>query len=301
MNNSEGKMNVDNLITKIADSVQLKLGNGYCVSTDIVTKNNDLKLCGLYIRKKGRNISPVIYIDEFMEYLRCGASLDAVTEKIIEIYRENIITNPVRGLDMADFDSLKHRIIFQLINTRRNKGMLKDIPSIPFLDLSIIFKVLINTTPCETATLTIKNEYMEMWHIGTEQLFEAAMANTPRLQEYDLKTMGSILAELTDHDFDDGISCFMYVLSNKQRLNGCGCILYPDVLESIAEKIGNNFYILPSSIHEVIIVPDDKMGNAHSLIQIVREVNKEVITQEDFLSDNVYFFSGESRKINLLQ
>lgn len=158
--------------------------------------------------------------------------------------------------------------------------------------------MLFEDNPYGTASAVITNDHVNMWNASMDEIYRAAMANTPMLQKAVIKSMDDILSAFID-DVGRGVMK-MYVLSNEKLLNGCGCILYPHILEDFGKALGNNFYILPSSIHEVILFPDIK-GDSDSLIQIVREVNSTVISQEDFLSDNVYYFSRETKAITTIQ
>lgn len=291
-------MNVDNLITQITDSIQRHLGNRCFVSPTKVTKNNGLVLNGLVFQKEGTNICLTVYIDEFLERLSQGASMETAIQRILTIYQENDIPENIDMSAMTVFKTVKDRIIFQLVNTEKNIPMLKEIPSVPFLDFSIIFKILIGSSAESTATGTIGNTLMKIWNIGTDELYEAAKANTPVLMPPELEPMEQILADLgKDTPIDD--LCKIYVLSNKQRLHGCGCILYPHVLENFAESIRSDLFILPSSLHEVLLVPFEEETDADALVGIVREVNKHELSQEDFLSDHVYRYSRKTKNITI--
>lgn len=290
-------MSKENLISEIKDAVILSLGSGYEVSIKKTLKNNGLELTGIMIRRKGDMVSPVIYIDQFLELYESGASATAIAKKIIGIYTEKIMTGCPDITSFTDFNSLKDKIIFQLVNTERNAALLKEIPSVPFLDFSIIFKILLLQTADEMITTTITNDYMAVWNVNKDTVYKAALANTPILQECVVTGMNDMLSELTGGIFSSGSE--FYVMTNQNTSCGCGCILYPHVLEDFSERVGMDFYILPSSIHEVLLVPG--YGNdSLSLIKIVGEVNRTVVEQEDFLSDNVYYYSRKNKKITIV-
>lgn len=291
-------MSKENLISKIVDSVQASLGSDYSITVRETLKNNSLKLTGIEIRKKGETISPVIYIDQFISLYESELSVDAITHKVLNLYMKNKVTEPFDVSAFTDFESCKGRIIFQVINTERNTSLLKNIPSVKFLNFSIIYKLLFGQNSGGVVTATITNDIMTAWNVSIETVHKAAQTNTPVLQEYTLKSMSDIFAEIMN---DDSIADtdIMYVLTNKQASYGCGCILYPHVLENFAKKIGKDFYILPSSIHEVLLVPDIE-GDALSLLQIVREINRTEVSQEDFLSDNIYHYSRKNKVITII-
>ena len=182
-------MNIENLIVQITDSIQQRLGSKCNVSTTKVTKNNGIVLNGLVFQKEGTHICPTIYIDDFLEGLALGVPMKTVIQKILELYQKSDVQENIDVSNLAEFQNVKSRIIFQLINTERNASLLREIPSVPFLDFSIIFKILIGSSAENTATGTIGYSLMEIWNVSVEELHEAAKVNTPVLMPCELKSM----------------------------------------------------------------------------------------------------------------
>lgn len=302
-------MDTKNLTLEITDAVQRLLGNDYSVSTSDVTKNNGLVLTGLIIKREGENICPTLYINQFLDSYEedVPVDVDVIAEKIVSFYREHDV--PYTSFDVSsisDYTKAKHRIIFQLVNTERNADLLKTIPSVKFLDFSIIFKIYFGDFQMGSASTTITNRMLDLWNVSADTVYKEAQINTPILQEYSLKGMTETLVEqgvinvgmkniLTESKEPDE----MYILTNRQLCCGCGCILYPQVLENFAEMIGMDFYILPSSRHEVLLIPE-RGKDPHYLIKMVREVNRTQVEQEDFLSDNAYYYSRETKEISIV-
>lgn len=293
-------MNIENLIAQINDSIQQRLGSKCDVSTTKVTKNNGIVLNGLVFQEEGTHICPTIYIDDFLESLALGVSMETVIQKILELYQKSDIQENIDVSNLAKFQNVKNRIIFQLINTERNASLLNELPSVSFLDFSIIFKILIDSPAESTATVTIGHTLMEIWNVSTEELYEAAKINTPALMAYELKSMSEIFVDFDDIPIQDNY-CRMFALSNKQHVNGCGCILYPHVLENFAQSIRSDLFILPSSLHEVILVPFIKETDADALAEIVKYVNRHELSQEEFLSDHVYCYSRAAKNIAIIR
>lgn len=293
-------MNIENLIAQITDSIQRRLGSKCNVSTTKVTKNNGIVLNGLVFQEEGTHICPTIYIDDFLESLALGVSMETVIQKILELYQKSDIQENIDVSNLAKFQNVKSRIIFQLINTERNASLLNELPSVSFLDFSIIFKILIDSPAESTATVTIGHTLMKIWNVSTEELYEAAKINTPALMAYELKSMSEIFVDFDDIPIQDNY-CRMFALSNKQHVNGCGCILYPHVLENFAQSIRSDLFILPSSLHEVILVPFIKETDADALAEIVKYVNRHELSQEEFLSDHVYCYSRATKNIAIIR
>lgn len=291
------------IMQSITDSVKERLGDGYYITTQDVTKNNGLILKGLLIKKEHENICPTIYLNSFADDYLYGVPLEEIVNKIISVY----YTNRIDNFDVSyfmDFEKVKGRIIYQLINTSKNKDLLKDIPSISYLDLSLIFKVLIDF-PSKTidATITIHNSHMDMWNVSVDGLYSLAKENTPRLMPAKIENILNILQKLCTDNLDKTISSDdlfpMYVLSNTQRINGSGCILYPNVLADFADATGSDIYVLPSSVHETILLTGipNHLDTSY-LKQMVSEVNTTEVSDEEILSDSVYLFSKETHTLS---
>lgn len=299
-----------NLIMKrITDSVQERLGDTYRVTTQDVVKNNGLILKGLVIRHEEESLSPTIYLDDFVDDFLHGTPLNAITDRILQIYYKNR-NEHFDVSSLLDFNSVKDKIIYQLINTSQNEEFLKDTPSIPYLDLSIIFKVLIDSSQQAVSTVTIHNSLLEMWNTSTDEIYSLAKENTPKIMPAQITSMTDILKQAfktgvfpTEQPeiFDAPDICPMYVLSNFNLLHGSGCILYPNVLCNFAKASDADIYILPSSVNEVILIPDvAKMLKADELKDMVHQVNCTEVAEEEFLSDSVYFYSRETQELSQL-
>lgn len=295
-------MDTKNFTLAITETVKNLLGDEYHVSVKEVTKNNGLILKGLAIGKKGANVMPTINIDDCFYLYKAGVPISVIAGKIVNTYMENAEQQHFDVSPIANFDAIKDKIIFQLVNTERNAALLETIPSVPFLDLSIIFKIYLYSDSTGTATTTVTNKLISLWRADTDIIYKAAMANTPVLQEYTLYSMSDVLAKLIpEMDIKEIIADIdMFVLTNKETSCGCGCILYPHVLERFSKQIDDDFFIFPSSRHEVILTTAHGK-DADSLKQMVREINATQVLQEDFLSDNIYYYSKETKKITMIQ
>lgn len=273
------------------------------VTTNKVTKNNSLVLEGVVIIAPNKNISPTIYLNGFYEEYLNGRALEDIVNTIVSIYKESA---PDMNFDVESFTNwnrAKDNLICCLVNYERNIELLSQVPHIKFLDLAIIFKCLVSSDSNGSATILVKNEHLAFWNISEGELYEVAKANTPKMLPADLKNMLAVLMEMFDgnmlEEFDDASEYPMYVLTNKTNLNGSACILYENVLKDFADKIGSDFYILPSSVHESILLPTNSRMEKEELKEMVESVNATQVAPEDFLSDNVYYYDREQQKITM--
>ena len=126
---------------------------------------------------------------------------------------------------------------------------------------------------------------MRLWKVNARELYERAMENTPVLQGYDVTDMNTVLEEMrafegtedTEYEEDIQQQVPMYVLSNKSRVHGAACILYPDILKDFAAVVEKDLYVLPSSIHEVILLPAEGTEDSEQLKAMVHEINESQV------------------------
>lgn len=295
--------NLRNLVERRAEN---KYGRTCCVKLNDVNKNNGIKLKGIMIREDNCNVSPTIYLNELFEaYEDNKMTLDEIADNVIAKYEVNKITSSIDMRFFTIFDRVKDRIIFQLINYEKNKDMLENIPHIQYLDLAIVFRVLVSEEPFSNATVLIHNEHMQLWKmtagypITIKELYELALKNTPVHQPYEIKNMVDIIKEMNIAVGQDE-SINMYVLTNKDRVQGASSLLYPDILADFGKAVQKDFYVLPSSIHECILLPAQGDEDADFLRSMVMEVNETQVDEEEKLSDSVYYFSRESGKLSII-
>ena len=251
------------------------------------------------------NISPTIYLNFYFKQYQKGRSLEEIYHDILSVYKEN---KPSGNIDISfftDYEQVKKRIVFKLINYEQNRQLLEKIPHIRLLDLAIIFNCLVEADATGNATILIYNNHLSLWNVTRDDLYQLAMKNTPKLLTYELRDMSDVLIELMA-----GVPCNsmneeleymvpMYVLSNKSKLNGSGCILYHNLLHNLCEKLECDLYILPSSIHEVILLPAYDHDSYDELTSMVKEVNSTQLSREEVLSDHVYYYSRETGQISM--
>lgn len=289
---------------QICQMLQQKLSSHEKVTIQDIIKNNDTHLDGLTILSSQYNLSPTIYLNQYFRQYEDGRPLSTICQDILTLYHENKPSGNIDITFFTDYDKVKSRIIFKLINFERNQEQLKDIPHFRFLDLAIVFNCLLEAHSSGNATILIHNHHLNFWGITCDDLYALALKNTPCLLKYELRSMSDVLKELLSDVDLDGLSseeaaCPMYVLSNQHKLNGSVCILYQNLLKNFAEHLGSDLYILPSSIHEVLIIPACFENSYHDLTGMVREVNATQLSREEILSDHVYYFSRETCKLTM--
>lgn len=279
------------------------------LSIQSVVKNNNVKLDGLTIMEGGTNLSPTIYLNYFYETYQNGVEFSSILDTILHTYQSNKPRGKIDTSFFTDYANVRPHIAYKLIHYERNRHLFADLPHFRYLDLAIVFYCLVSSSPSGSATILIRKDHLRFWNISPTQLFDAAKENTPRLLSYDLRNMNDLMEELlapahstlSDPDIkkEDAAICPMYVLTNQNKLNGASCILYEHLLEHFADRLCCDLYILPSSIHEVILIPATSDISYQELSQMVQEVNDTQVSPEEILSDHVYYFSRSSGSIRM--
>ena len=264
-----------------------------------VEKNNGVIMDGLTIRKKGQHVAPTIYLDSYYREYLSGRSVKNICDQILGCCEETDFMECFDTDFFTDYRKIKPTVVYKLIHYERNRSLLERIPHLPFLDLAIVFYCLLNDTPAGNATVLIHNSHLELWNISFQELYQDARKNAPRLLPAELKAMSEVLEELAGEQETAEIP--MYVLTNTRRALGSACILYDEVLKSCAERIGEAFYLLPSSIHEMILLPDSAAIHAKELLAMVREINTTQVRDTEVLSDQIYYYSPDSGQISMLK
>ena len=285
-------------IKEVKEAVESKVGTGFDVTVNKVTKNNNLILDGLVIKATDTNIAPTIYLNGYYERYEDGAmNLDDVVESIIDTYsRHNSVTFDISTF--TDFDAVKNRICYKLVNTASNKKLLEDVPHRELFDLSIVYYVVVSVEANVTGSIIIHNNHIKLWDITENDLYEFASDNTKRLLPAGIKSMFDTLSEMVDMEDLPNTDDFMYVLTNKEKLQGASTILYQDVLSTFAMKKNANLWLIPSSIHEWIIIPDDGNMNRETLSKMIQEVNGSQLAVDEILSDHPYYYNRTTKVLS---
>lgn len=288
-----------NIIQAITES----LGSAYRIALQDIIKNNDTHLDGLTILSENSNISPTIYLNYYYEQYLAGKSLPFICADILRSYHENV---PKENIDISfftDFAKVKERIIFKLVNYERNKELLAKVPHVRYLDLALVFSCYVSDFTEGHATILIHHHHLSFWDVSVNELYMLAMDNTPRLLHFQIQNMAEVITELLVEKrselSEDLTPVPMYVLSNYTKLNGSGCILYKNLLSDFSARINSDFYILPSSVHEVLLIPSNYASSAAELTAMVQEINATQLSREEILSDHVYLYSRHSGKVTM--
>ncbi|MBE7034314.1 MAG: hypothetical protein E7406_08835 [Ruminococcaceae bacterium] len=289
-------MNRETFTNNLILALHELLGDGYTITHEISTKNNDTKCEGILIKSEDSPLAPNFFIDPLYQDYLGGDNIFVISRRLVRSYHDEMERR--RNFNFSYFIKAYDRIAFRLVNTALNRELLEALPHRDFLDLSIVYYIPIPMDDETFATCAITYDLMEQMSLTESDLYELASANTPRLLEGKFQSMESLLAELAEK-FDipvkhEGNSkSLMYVVTNKYGINGASTILYDGFLKETLGGLGyDKFLMLPSSVHECIFVPYYKDYILEDYFNVmVSQVNKKHVADHEILAGHAYIYN----------
>lgn len=298
------KMGYLEFVSEIAAIVQERVGMRTKVTLKETECNNGTIRKGISIYGGNGNAVPVIHLEYYYKRYLDGMGLDEAAGEVHALCLESM------RMDTSifrDYETVKERVLFRLVNYKMNAGLLREVPHQKYLDLAVVFYCqLAEDEKRWVGSVLIRNEHLALWGVTQRVLAERAYENTPRLLGHQVLNMAQLIqslmpygesGEIPEHG-DEPLE--MLILTNPSRTNGAACMLYPKLLEGLAEKKKSSFVILPSSVHEVILVPvADGIGEDElaGYTQMVQEVNQTELEWEEVLSDHAYFYDRSRAEV----
>ena len=267
------------------------------IKMDSFIKNNGTVLHGLVFHDLS-NIAPTIYIDSYYEIYKNGGKFSDLVAEIADVYRKNRAEQSLDISFFTDFTRIHSRIICCVINYTKNMELLKEIPYVRIFDLAVIFRVVLNTDFNGMATVLVNNKHLALWGQTISSIHQTAKENTLRLSEFSVNNISDILKGAGCDVFQESEeSIDMYVVTNQWEMYGANAILYNDIFAELSEHLGADLYILPSSVHELIVIPADEPGDKDEIERVVQEINGAVVVPEEVLADSVYCYNRKEKCI----
>lgn len=232
------------------------------------------------------------------------SALMAAAEAVIQAKEDaQVKENDIQDIIQVaiNYEQVKGRLMCRLVNTELNRNKLNEVPNIPFHDLSIIFYFTAGSDMCMTTNIT--NNMTAEWEIDIDELFEDALANMQAKASVQIQSMFEILSDMEGVPVDDMERAAettdvptLYVLTNKAKCIGAAVVLYPGILESCAEMMGGDYYLIPSSIHEFLIAPVSA-GEPDEIQTMIRDINQRALVPEEVLADHAYLYSAAKKRL----
>ncbi len=282
--------------------------NGKVVFEKVPKVNRELDAVTIELEGEKRNICPTLYLQDMYERYEATENLPDVMSEFAAAYLQSMERSE-EVIKKIDLPNCKDRIIFQLINSEQNKGLLADVPYRPFQDLAIIYRVVVEDREGVLASSIITNKVADAIGMKEAELFELAAENTKRINPVKIIGMSEMLRGTlfdigADEEELDMMMPYqpeeemMYVITNERNMHGAISMIYEDELHKLSEVISDDLYILPSSIHEVLAVPASTQS-PEELAEMVHTINMATVNLEDRLSNQVYHYDRNARTLKL--
>ena len=293
----------ENFKSTLTTIIRNKLVTPYKVLTYKAFKNGK-EVDAFTITKEDTAATPTFYFKNLLEDYKNGKSITDIADDVLDLYFYAAKNSPTNIDECQDFNIQKHKICYRIVNKEAYKKQLPSIPHIDFFDLAIIFYSILSIDKESEMSFTVTNDMLRVWNATPQELFILATTNTPKLLPINITSLNALMFQVdipqheTISDTIDNLPFdYVYAITNEYSRNGFSGIFYPGVLKCLGKRFGN-FYLLPSSIHEALIVPEDCGMTPEYLKEMVKAVNTDVVSPDEYLSDSIYQYNVEQDKIN---
>ena len=279
------------------------------VSIHQVMKNNDTALDAVVIRNGQESVTPHIYLADLFAEHQKGMPMETVMKNIAQIFQEHQNPEiPDVAAIIKDIEKVKELVIVQLINKENNQESLAHTPhwDMENTDLTAVLRIQVTTSERDTGTILVSDQMLSSWNTDADMLYQQALSNTMEQSPAKVASLMEIMFSMQGegNPWQELQDCKMepydqYVLSNTTTCFGASVLLYPDVMNQLAQNAGDNLFILPSSIHELIIMRDTGEMSAEELQAMVACVNQEEVDPQEVLSDEVYYYNKDEHSLTM--
>lgn len=294
-------MDYREFVDRVSEDLAVKLPEEYAnarVAARQVDKLQGESYYGINVQPEGSVVAVSFSLESAYARMEAGASYEETLSGIANQVEESLANRPnILVADLMDYDSMKEKLMVQVIPTAGNEEMLAGIPHTEQEDMSMVYRFVFDTNEQGMASSVVTNDMIAGYGISAEQLHADAMKYAPEHFPANVRSMQEVLADMMgiEPEMMPGEPGGMYVATCNQGVNGAGCIFYPGFMDQAAEKLDGDFFVLPSSVHEVILLPDNGEMSTHELESMVREINANEVAPADRLSDSVYHYDAEDR------
>ena len=297
----------EELAAKIKENLDSRYGMETSVDVRTVEKMNE-SYEAITVKPEGSIIGVNLNANELFKEYEQGKSIDCIASTAAEFANRSLHSGPDFDIDsFNDYSKMKEKLTMEVVSSERNADLLQKVPHKDIEDMSVVYRFELTQTDEGRTSVLVTNRMIEQYGITAEQLHEDALANAPEFKPLVIETMAEVLARqmgIEDVSKEIGLDDIpkenrIYVASVEGYVNGAGALAYQDFMEKAAERANGSFFILPSSIHELLIIPDTGKHDLHDLESMVREVNATTVDPSEQLTDNVYHYDAKDKIFEL--
>lgn len=202
---------------------------------------------------------------------------------------------------------MKEKLAMEVVSAEANKDLLETVPHKNMEDMAVVYRFVLSSDDDGRASILVTNQIIESMGVTPEQLHADALENAPHIKPAEIRGMSEVMAELVGPEQAEMMGIVpmdpkdeqMFVATVPDKVHGAGVLAYQDFMDQAAERVGGDFFILPSSIHEVLIVPDNGQMDLKTLEDMVKDVNATQVAPADKLTDSVYHYDSKAKIFEL--
>lgn len=275
------------------------------IKEDTVQKNNGIQLTGISLIESNK-MSPTVYMEHFYEKYLNGSEMEDILRELSSIYQQHAMVDIPPILKDFSYENVKDKIYIAVCNAEKNRELLQDVPHELREDLALTYRILVDCPNGNVGSALIHNSHINSWGINENILKKGAWDSTrklfPDVFSGIVNIIGKMVLQLPEEMLDEMPSeDTMYVLTNTKGTYGAAYMFDSEAMERIAARLGGNLIILPSSIHEVIILPEKEGMDLQTLKDMVSEINRVQLEDDEILSDEIYQYDATTHRLHMVE
>ena len=303
-------MNYEDFKEKFIEDVSDRLyeqGAEVNISVHEVNKLNE-SYEAITVTPEGSNIGVNVGIDKFFGAYENGTPYEEVVDKAVDVVAHGIAQRPEFYIDsLTDYSQMKEKLAMEVVSAEANKDLLETVPHKNMEDMAVVYRFVLSSDDDGRASILVTNQIIESMGVTPEQLHADALENAPHIKPAEIRGMSEVMAELVGPEQAEMMGIVpmdpkdeqMFVATVPDKVHGAGVLAYQDFMDQAAERVGGDFFILPSSIHEILIVPDNGQMDLKTLEDMVKDVNATQVAPADKLTDSVYHYDSKAKIFEL--
>ena len=254
------------------------------------------------------NIGVTTNLESFFKAVEEGTPYETVVSKAVDVAANGLDNVPIVDVNsLTDYDQMKDKLAMEVVSTKTNEDLLSNVPHIEMEDLSVVYRFVLDSSEDGRASILATNNMIEAMGVTPEQLHADAVENAPQIKPAVITGMSEVMVQMVGREQAELMGLYpvepeneqMFVATVPDKIHGAGILAYENFMDQAAERAGGDFYILPSSIHELLIVPDNGQMSLRDLEAMVQEVNATQVSPQDKLTDSVYHYDSKDKVFEL--
>ena len=295
-------MNFKQFQKTLAAAVKEKSEETLEIRLQTVTKNNGVRRRAMEISGEQKGIYSSIYMEPYFNRYQNGVPVAQLADLVLEQCGTYRARCSMPENFFANYPDVRDRIYCKLVNYTKNRELLCQVPHLRWLDLALVCYYIVKPEIIQDASILIREEHLRCWKISGEKLMQNAWDLTAKQMKPVFRPLSSVLKEMhvefiPEDDLDAQERGELFMLTNEIKTYGAVLIVDPDRQKQISKRLHGSYYVLPSSVHECLILPADGTEEESMLITMIREINRTQVAPQEVLSDNLYYYDALQEKM----